>query len=202
VAEYQPTQYSYSGVQLKPVITVTGLKEAIDMLEGLPKGLVAEGFARALDEAGEVFQDEVQRRTPIRKASKSGWNPEAFKSFDWEVVTGTTLAESVRRRITIDSQYRGGRVEIYHKGMDHVALWLEYGHEMVTHYAHSEDYTDKRGKKRKRKWGGHERIGTVPAYPFIRPAAEAAYTTAVERFVSSLTKTVDAYQAKFVNKAA
>jgi hypothetical protein len=202
MAEYQPIQYEYSGVQAKPAVTVTGLKEVLAMLEGLPKGMVANGFTLALDAAGEVIQDEVQRRTPIRKEKKSGWNPEAFKSFNWEVVTGTKLAESLRRRIVIDSQYRGGYVDIDHGGMAWVALLVEYGHEMVTHYANREDYVDKRGRKRTRKWGGHERIGTVPAYPFMRPSAETAQNAAVDKFVASLAETVDKYQEQFASKAA
>jgi hypothetical protein len=191
MAEYQPIQYAYTQENVIPQLRVTGLREVIAMLEGLPRGLVAEGFTRAFHEAGEVLQDELQRQTPVRM------------DIGKKVVTGTKLAQSLRHRVVIDSQYRGGFVQIDWGSMSWVANLVEYGHAMVTHYENTEAYTDRKGKKRFKKWGGHEQIGTVRPHPFIRPSGEVAFPTAIERFVDSIAKTTDNYVAKYgTGKAA
>jgi bacteriophage HK97-gp10 putative tail-component len=137
-------------------ITVRGIPEVQQNLKGFPRLLVLNCFRQALARAASVFEEELAVRAPETEYSTSSEDR-------------GHLIDSIMSDITIDTQGRGGRVKVGFGKKDMVALWVEYGHRMLSHS----------GKP----------IGTVPAHPFIRPAFEAAADRAIEVF----TETVQEY---------
>ncbi len=140
------------------------------MLTRLPRDIVLGGYNRALHAAADVIEAELDLRTPVQIALAGG---------DL-VVEGGRLKESIVSVVTLDSNYRGGMVEIGFGKLGYIANFVEYGHRMVTHKP------------------GSKEVGFVPAYPFMRPAAEAAAEPAIDAFAKSLAQTVNALN----NKAA
>jgi HK97 gp10 family phage protein len=82
------------------------------------------------------------------------------------------LRDAMVSNISLDAQLRGVSVSTGFGRAGNVALWVEFGHRLVGH---------KPGKKD---------IGTVPAHPFMRPAADAAGPRAIDAFADSLAKTL------------
>lgn len=157
-------------------LNVTGVKEAVAYLEELPKNIVVLGFLRALDAAGAVIQDALFENTPVRTEVRSTQSAaRTGLQAGGRVITGGELREALTRKITIDTNYQGGVVEVYHGKLAWVANLVEYGHRLVGH---------KPGKKD---------LGTVPAHPFIRPTAEAVAQEAVDAFEASIVDTVNTF---------
>lgn len=82
------------------------------------------------------------------------------------------LIDSSVIEIKLDSQNRGVQVKVGFGRMGYKALLVEYGHVLLGH---------KPGKKP---------LGSVPAHPFMRPAADASAEPAIEAFAQSLAETV------------
>ena len=132
-------------------IKVDGLEETFALLKDAPRNLVARGFRRGLQAAGNVIGAELAKRTPQREGK---------------------LIRSIKTDITLDSQFRGGEVDINFGAQGYKAAWVEYGHRMVGH---------KPGKKL---------LGEVAPHPFMRPAANAAGGAAVDAFEAELEQTI------------
>jgi HK97 gp10 family phage protein len=103
-------------------IKVEGLQEAIDMLQQMPKTVVAIGFTRALSAAGNVIADVLQANTPIKSEDVGG------------LLGKGELRELITVAVQLDTQLRGGSVEVGFgvKGGP-ISDWLEFGHAMVSH---------------------------------------------------------------------
>jgi len=143
-------------------VNVVGIQDVQRMLREAPKNIVARGFIKALDAAGTVILEEVDMRTPIRLATDTGDI----------VVEGGDLKAAIMKEVQLDANYRGGFVNIgFGKEQGHIALWVEYGHRLVTR-------------------GRHRQIGTVAPHPFMRPGLDAAYDRAIEAFARSLAATI------------
>jgi hypothetical protein len=134
-------------------ITVRGIPEVQRNLAEFPKLLVMGAFNKALSRAAAVFETELRARTPESDYSTSS---EEYGH----------LVDNLMDVIEIDSNGRGGRVSIGFGRKSMVALWVEYGHRMLSHSG--------KGK------------GTVQAHPFMRPAFEAAAEAALEAFTLAI----------------
>lgn len=83
------------------------------------------------------------------------------------------LAASQVTVINVDAQGKGGIAQIGFGKQGYVARLIEYGHRIIGH------------RPRKVNTGK-----TVPAKPFMRPAAQAAATESVEAFRDSLLESI------------
>lgn len=134
------------------------------MLDRAPRNIVAKGYLRALDAAGQVMVRALWPRVPVDlKAAMN--RAHAGKG---------ALVGRLDAFIELDAQFRGGVVDVGFGDLGHIALWLEYGHRMVGH---------KPGKKQ---------LGDVPAIPFMRPAFDACNEQAVDAFAATLASVVKA----------
>ncbi len=142
------------------------------MLREAPKTVVANGYLKALSSAGNVVANEVEHKCPTKKEDVGG------------LLERGELRENIMLAVEIDSQYRGGiaTVGFRTRAAAAVALWVEWGHRMVVRGG---TYIDNRGKVRK---GTH--LKDIPAYPFMRPAADVSADKAIDAFAQSLTQTV------------
>lgn len=143
------------------IITVTGLEETMQMLRDAPKTVVARGFVKALNAAGNVIAGRLAINAPVKKEDTGG------------LLDNGELRDSVMIAVELDTQFRGGSVSVgftHGNAADSVALWLEYGHRKVTH-------------------AGKE-IGEVAAIPFMRDTADQTEEQAADAFDDSIAQTV------------
>lgn len=145
---------------MNAVVTITGLEDVQRMLAEAPRSVVASGYTKALQAAANVIADEVELHTPVKAQDTGG------------LLDKGVLRESLMIAIELDVQFRGGIAKVGFGKNGHVALWVEYGHNMVGH---------KPGKKPS---------GVVPANPFMRTAADAKANSAIDAFANSLSQTV------------
>jgi hypothetical protein len=168
------------------LITITGAQEVMRMLEAAPKALVARSFLKALDAAGQVVVSELWPRVPIdikaamNKAHGGSHTPKRSKTAS--SVQGP-LVGKLDAFITLDSQFRGGVVEIGFGGLGHIANWVEYGHRIMGRKPQG-------GKRKKGVRREGEYLGDVPAHPFMRPAAMASADRAIEAFGEVIAATL------------
>lgn len=141
-------------------VTITGLSEVQAMLRDAPKNIVALGFIRAVSAGANVIADEVELHTPVKAQDTGG------------LLDKGELRESLMIDFSMDSQLRWAAAQVGFGKNGHVALWVEYGHQMVGHAP---------GKKAR---------GQVAAQPFMRPAADASADAAIEAVTRSLSDTV------------
>lgn len=164
------------------------------MFDQLPKTMILAGFTGALNAAADVFVGALEVTTPMSVTVR--WNDETFS--DFEDVTGGKLKLALRKYdAVLDSRYRGGYIQVGYGNLEHVANFVEYGHRMVTHWKNKQLYTDARGRKRVRKWGGHRDVGQVQAHPFMRPAFDSSQDRSIDAFVGAIRQTVDRFNAKY-----
>lgn len=161
-------------------MSVEGLSETVAQFDHLPQVLVVLGLFKALEAGGKVIQDAVYAKTRIQLRDSGG---------DL-LVEGGELRDALKHVTVVDSQGRGGFVAVGFGRLGYIANWVEYGHKLLTHWENKEAYTYK-GRKRVRKWGGHEFIKDVPAYPFMRPALEISAEAAIDAFAASLAETIN-----------
>ncbi len=135
------------------VITVRGIPEVQKTLAAFPRLLVLRCFHKALSRAAGVMEEELRARCPESDYSTSS---EEYGH----------LVENISSQITLDTQNRGGRARIGFGNKSFVALWIEYGHRMVTH----------KGRV----------VGSVQSHPFIRQSFEAAADRALEAFIEEV----------------
>ena len=142
-------------------ITVEGLQETILMLDQAPRTVVARGYVKALSAGGNVIADEVERNTPEKAEDTGG------------VLDKGELRDSLVVSVELDSQYRGGHALVgftSSNNADSVALWLDFGHRMVSHS----------GKV----------LGSVAGNGFMRRSADASTEAAIDALAKSLRQTV------------
>lgn len=136
-----------------PGITVRRIPEVQRNLKDFPRLLVMGCFQKALARAAAVFEEEIRSRCPETDYSTSS---EEYGH----------LIDNLMDEITIDTQGRGGKARIGFGTKAMVALWVEYGHRMVTH----------KGKQ----------VGSVEAHPFMRQSFEAAADRAIDAFTETV----------------
>jgi len=132
-------------------IRISGFDDVNRQLKQLQKRL--EGaFVKAVEAAVDVIESEVRARTPVGETEEGKRH----------------LRDAIVHVIRVDPLFRfvAGSVGFGNEG--YRALWVEYGHRMVSH------------KPKKAE------IGTVPPHPFLRPAFDACKERAVEVFSSVL----------------
>jgi hypothetical protein len=128
-------------------IEIDGIEGVVEMLRSAPKAVVAGGFLKGLQAAAKPMEEALDGRVPVE--------------------SGALKAARVTD-ITLDSEMRGGSLEIGYGKLGHEATWLEYGHHMVGHRP------DKK------------LLGEVSPKPFMRPAAEASAEAAIDAFSEAL----------------
>lgn len=145
------------------VMTITGIEEVQRFLRDAPKLIVAKGFLKAMQAAATVVADEVEILVPVKAVETGGGN-----SLD-----KGELRDSLMIAYQMDSQLRGIIADVgFPRATSHVALWLEYGHRLVGHRP------------------GRKLLGFVRPFPFLRPAADLSFGSAVEAFAESLAVTI------------
>lgn len=140
-------------------ITVRGIPEVQRNLESFPRLLVLNCFQVALSRAIAVIEEEVRTRTPESDYSTSS---EEYGH----------LLDNLMSEVTIDTQGRGGFARVSFGKKSYVALFIEYGHRMVTH-------------------GGKDTGKFVQANPFMRQAFEAAADKAFDVFAETVREYMD-----------
>lgn len=133
-------------------ITIRGIPEIQRNLRDFPRQLVQRAFTKALSRAAAVFEEELRSRCPESDSDSSDESGH--------------LIDFLTSEITIDSGGRGGRARIGFGRLSRRALWVEYGHRMVSH----------KGKQ----------IGEVKPHPFMRAAFAAAADKAIEAFTEAI----------------
>jgi hypothetical protein len=141
-------------------MTVSGLDGVIKLLDEAPATVVSTAFVKAADAAGEVIVSALWPRTPID--IKAAMN--AAHGGKGALVT------QLDHFVELDKQLRGVSLEIGFGSLGHLALWVEYGHRMVTHKP------------------GRKQVGDVPAHPFMRPAFDASAEAAIDAFGEALAE--------------
>jgi hypothetical protein len=136
-------------------ITVRGIPEVQGFLRAFPNVLVMGCFAKALSRAGGVFEAELRANMPETDYSTS--------SEEYGHLLDNLLSE-----VIIDTKGQGGKVKVGfgRKGM--IAMWVEFGHRMLSH--------DKKPTK----------LDRVKANPFMRRAFAAAADAAVDAFIETV----------------
>lgn len=142
------------------LIEIEGLEDVQRLLAEAPRTVVARGYLKALQAGANVIANELESNTPIKKEDVGG------------LLDKGVLRESVMIVIELDSDFRGGVALIGFGKNGFVALWLEYGHRMLSHGA---------------KGTRHE-IGTgiVAANPFMRRTTAACADRAIDAFADAL----------------
>jgi hypothetical protein len=134
------------------LIEIEGIEEVLRDLTSASPAVAGVGVTLVLNAAAKVIQDAIRARTPVRAVRVGG---------DAEY---PSLIQTLKSKVTIDSNYRGGIAEVGFWKQSYVAEWLEYGHRIVGH-----------GKSKEARVVH----GMVAPHPFMRPAAEAATERAV-----------------------
>jgi hypothetical protein len=136
------------------LITVRGIPEVQRNLAAFPKVLVVRCFAKAFSRAAAVFEAELRIQCPESDFSTSS---EEYGH----------LVDNLTDEITIDTQGRGGHCQIGFGRKGFLALWIEYGHRIVTR-------------------SGKDTGKRVPAQPFMRKSFDIAADKALEVFVEAV----------------
>lgn len=138
------------------------------MLRDAPRTVVARSFLKGFEAAAAVIEEELEIRTPVRTSTL--WNDEAFREFKTQ--TGGDLKAALMHVTTLDSNFKGGLLEVGFGKQGHVANFVEYGHRMVTHRP------------------GQRQVGQVAAHPFMRPAFDASADRAINAFADQVAVTL------------
>lgn len=137
-------------------------------LKAFPKLMVMECFSKALRRAANVMAAEVRVRIPYNDQSRTATSVKEY---------GLLLNDLISL-VTIDANGNGGKAQITFNKKGMVALWVEYGHRMVT------------GGRYNRR--GSRQVGNVPPHPFMRPAFEAAAEETIAAFIEEVENYVNA----------
>jgi HK97 gp10 family phage protein len=127
---------------------VLNLDDVKQSLLEMPDEIVRDCFADALRAGAEVVESELRARTPLGADDKEQEH----------------LRGAIETKVLVDTL--DGSAETGFGDLGYRAVFVEYGHRIVTH-----DGKD---------------VGFGPAHPFIRPAAESATEGAVEAFEESI----------------
>lgn len=141
--------------------TVSGIEDVVALMQRLRTISLQKALGYALAAAGVPIVGEIHVRCPERL----------------EVERDETiphLADSLESLIEIDRQGRGGRLTIGFGKQGYIALWVEYGHRIVTHKPALRD-TGKRSKPN----------------PFLRESMDAAEAQAVDRFFETFIRVLE-----------
>lgn len=173
---------------------ITGVEEVNRMLTDFPKQVVGQSFVKGLEAAAKPMLETLREKTPVRIVVR--WNDEAFTEFNDEI--GGALRDEIRSDIVIDSQLRGGYVDIWHGKLSYIANFLEYGHRIVTHddplnraLRAAERLKPKNERLKIARLKGQE-VGFVEADPFMRETADVATNASVDAFCDAVISTLRA----------
>jgi len=143
------------------LIEITGIDEVCRALTAAPRAAVPGALLKGLKASGQVLQDAIAARVPVKVGE---------------------LKADLGMTITLDSDFRGGVVEVGFSGQQgHVARFVEMGHKMIGHKPDKKD------------------LGEVDAHPFMRPAADMVAEAAIDAFVDGVME--ELAQARIVEAA-
>jgi hypothetical protein len=141
-------------------VETEGIAETMQMLADAPRVVVANGFLKAFQAAGDVIVEVLASNTPVKKEDTGG------------VLEQGELLESLMMDIELDSQFRGGFVAIGFGKNGNVADWLDGGHRLIGHAPN------------------YKNLGSVAGNGFMRKSFDQSAEAAVDAFGESLTSTV------------
>ncbi len=162
------------------LVKITGLEEVNKMLTDAPSEIVRKGFRKALLAAAVPMERALRARTPVSNAIIR-WDDEGFREFEDHSHSGELKAD-LKTWVRLSSRYTGregspgigGTVDVGFRKYAYVAGWLEFGHRMVGHEPKKTE------------------LGVAAPRPFMRPAAGASASDAIQAFEDSLIETVNA----------
>lgn len=152
----------------KELVTITGVEEVCRDLGQMPAALVIRSFYQGLSSSGGVLVEELLARTPERHDENA--RPE----------DQIPLRDDIQAQITLDSNLRGGFIEVGFGRTGYIANWLEYGHKLVGHKP------------------GNKVLGAVPrttvgaaAFGFMRRAGDAGADRAIAAFIDTVIGSIE-----------
>lgn len=159
-----------------------GGKQMAEALRQLP-GIVARGLLAESLIAGAVpLRDVAQARARLRRGPRR--RPESVP-----------LADTIR--IFWNEEVRGWRASVDVGTKSPIAHLREFGHRMVIGGKLGRRHLITRGpNKGQMSQGGGRIVGQVPAYPFLRPAADETAEESVRTIGDTLGPAIEAEFAK------
>jgi HK97 gp10 family phage protein len=155
-------------------VEVKGLAELKAKLDALAHKKQKTIMNRALKAGAQVYQAEIEQRTPERHESPSGTAlPPGALKHDIEIHTLKDPSDPNNTLVTVGPG----------KHTEHVMRWLEFGHQLVRNTNLAVGTV---GKGRGRLGKGGTVVTNVPAYPIMRPSYETASSAAQDAVVQSL----------------
>jgi HK97 gp10 family phage protein len=158
-------------------ISVEGLSELQATLEDLSTKQADTCIRKALKAGASIEQAAIIERAPIKVEGAGGAFPAG------------ALANDIVVRMTRDEQGNLMAVIGPDKLTRRLASWVEYGHRLVRG-----GYSRKLANGKTR--GPGSEVGTVPAYPFIRPAYEATQQAVTDAMATTLATEIEKAAAK------
>lgn len=148
-------------------LEVSGLSELDDMLSELPARMAKQIFGHALKAAGAVVLKDMRARCPVLTKDAGPFS---------NSLPAGALLQDLSAKVSLYPQNNAGVCRVGPSDRTaYVAVWLEYGHLLMSH-----------GKKGKRK-----EIKHIAAKPFMRQAADATAQAAVDVFGAELAAGLD-----------
>jgi hypothetical protein len=168
------------------VISVQGIEEACEWLDGVSSIIATRAYVNGLDAAAEVMEAELWPRVPVDLRELVLAN--AAHGGKGALVTRIT------RDLEVDPRGRGGMVEIGFGSLGHIALWVEYGHRMMGHKAvlikNGQVVISKKTGRPVKIARGQKTLGEVKPHPFMRPSFDASKDRAIEAFIEGVVSTL------------
>lgn len=153
-------------------VQIAGLKELDEKLAELSTKDAKRVMRQSLRAGGEVLQAAVRERAPERPDLPSGTAlPPGALARDIELLLGAK--DGLPAAFVEPGKYTR-----------HAARWVEYGHRLI-----KGGYNKLLANGKHRGYG--KEIGSVPAYPFIRPGYEAARQEAIDVTCSTLASGIE-----------
>lgn len=103
---------------LEEIVEIEGLEECVAFLRTAPRAAAGSALIRGLRAGGEVIEQAIEVRTPVREG---------------EMKADLDIA------ITIDADVRGGIAQVGFGEQGYKANFVEYGHRMIGHKPEKKD---------------------------------------------------------------
>jgi hypothetical protein len=157
---------------LSNIVAVDGIEEACQWLDEVSSIVATRAYVNGFDAAGEVLETALWPLVPV-DLREEVLNNRAHGGHG-------ALVANLKRDIEVDARGRGGIMEIGFGNLGHIALWLEYGHQIVQ---------GGRLTNWKKKRTGQV-TGFVPGTGFMRKAFDQSKDRAIDAFVEAVKRTL------------
>ena len=156
---------------------IKGLEELTAALDALPKETLMTAVAYGMHALCDVFVVALAGKVPVQMPAETGRG--RGNRLGGDLQPGALLA-AMRRSVKVDPGSGSGLASVNFGNLGYVADMVEYGHRMIAHD----------GKKV--LMGPKTPDGMVRAYPFVRPAFDAAKDAAIQAFMAKAQEVIAA----------